>query len=342
VNTGFHLWSFAIRCLHRLGLSALDDLGAPLERVVTNRSDGRLLSAIDLGPFNRKLGAANYDVHRARLQARLADLVGRTSTRLSTPCVAVEQDEHTATAVAGDGTRFVGDLVVAADGVHSSVRRQLLPNIAVRRSIYGAWRGLVAGIPARAVPDGTHLRVMGARGIFGGGHLGPDEVRWYAAAPVPAAEGASVKEQALQTFGAWCDPVGELIEATSADDLLYNDTPYIDPLPRWVFGRVALLGDAAHAALPSLATGGAAAIEDADVLGECVARAPSLPDALRAYDAQRRPVATRLQRRSERAAQLFGTLTSPPLVWMRDQLLTKPTAPMQRAVISRLMNGRPW
>ena len=73
------------------------------------------------------------------------------------------------------------------------------------------------------------------------------------------------------------------------------------PLRRWGKGPVTLLGDAAHAMLPYLAQGAATAIEDAAVLGDCLARAPDDPEsALRAYENSRRGRTTRVQRAARR------------------------------------------
>jgi salicylate hydroxylase len=79
------------------------------------------------------------------------------------------------------------------------------------------------------------------------------------------------------------------------------------PLAEWAFGRVALLGDAAHAMMPFEAQGAAQAIEDSYVLGECLAGVEGVDvvAALRRYEALRAERATAVQQASERAAEVF-------------------------------------
>jgi salicylate hydroxylase len=87
-------------------------------------------------------------------------------------------------------------------------------------------------------------------------------------------------------------------------------------LPHWTEHRVALTGDAAHPMLPYLAQGGAFALEDALVLAHCVRAQSSIPGALAAYAAQRRPRARRAQLASARQGSLYRL--SPPLSYARD------------------------
>jgi salicylate hydroxylase len=78
-----------------------------------------------------------------------------------------------------------------------------------------------------------------------------------------------------------------------------------DPLPRWVNGRIALLGDAAHPMMPYLAQGGCMAIEDGYVLANALAAAPDEPEkALRAFQAARLPRASRVQLMSRKVARV--------------------------------------
>jgi salicylate hydroxylase len=87
-------------------------------------------------------------------------------------------------------------------------------------------------------------------------------------------------------------------------------------LPHWTEPRVALMGDAAHPMLPYLAQGGAFAIEDAFVLAHCIRAHHSIPHALAAYAALRRPRARRAQIASVRQGRLYRL--SPPLSYARD------------------------
>jgi 2-polyprenyl-6-methoxyphenol hydroxylase-like FAD-dependent oxidoreductase len=113
-------------------------------------------------------------------------------------------------------------------------------------------------------------------------------------------------------FGGWHPPVANVLAATPAGAVLHHDICWLPPLPRFTAGRVALLGDAAHAMTPDLGQGACQAIEDAVVLAACLSQAKDLTVALTSYDAQRRPRAQAVARaarrvgRVGRVAQLHG------------------------------------
>jgi 2-polyprenyl-6-methoxyphenol hydroxylase-like FAD-dependent oxidoreductase len=97
----------------------------------------------------------------------------------------------------------------------------------------------------------------------------------------------------------WLDVHHLLASASEAYEYPMAD---IDPLPRWVFGRCALLGDAAHAMYPFGSNGASQAILDARVLAYELANASNIDDGLRAYETQRRPVASEVQLANRRQA----------------------------------------
>jgi 2-polyprenyl-6-methoxyphenol hydroxylase-like FAD-dependent oxidoreductase len=326
VDTGFLLWSFAIRRLRSLGLGAgLDAIGRPVERLVTRSWRGETLSDLSLSALSRRAGAPSCDVHRARLQQLLADALGDRFIRLGARCTGVSADG----VVLEDGERVAGDLVVGADGVNSAVRRELVGEIALRRDDVGIWRGMTE-VGTELVPEGVHIRVMGPGALFGAGRIGRHAVRWYAG-------GWGLGQGALaERFEGWCEPVGELIRATDEEAILFNDAPRAAPLRRWARGRVALLGDAAHPALPTLATGGGMAIEDAGVLAECLRHA-STAEALHRYQRARRRPTARVQRASTAFGYVLG-FRSPAAVRARDLAFGHSDA-AQRRVMARLMRG---
>ena len=93
------------------------------------------------------------------------------------------------------------------------------------------------------------------------------------------------------------------------------------PLSSYVKGRVAVLGDAAHAMTPNLGQGAGQAIEDAVVLGEVCAGATELSTALEAYDKHRRPRTQRISRAAYRASRFGQQLHHPLAVAFRNAAL---------------------
>ncbi|MEU1364115.1 FAD-dependent monooxygenase [Micromonospora zamorensis] len=126
-----------------------------------------------------------------------------------------------------------------------------------------------------------------------------------------------------ERFGDWHAPIPALLAATPPGVVLRNDIHHLAvPLSSYVRGRVALLGDAAHAMTPNLGQGAGQAIEDGVVLGAvCAGGADGLPAALAAYDEQRRPRSQAIARAAFRAGRYGQQLRNPLAIALRDSAL---------------------
>ncbi|KAF8060065.1 Zeaxanthin epoxidase [Scenedesmus sp. PABB004] len=175
-----------------------------------------------------------------------------------------------------DGRSDTADLLIGADGIYSKVRRELVGGGSPVYSGYTCYTGISDFTP----PD---LEIVGYRVFLGNGQyfvssdVGGGKQQWYAFHKEPPGgtdpPGASRKARLLEIFGHWCEDVTDLIKATPEPDILRRDISDRPPIFSWARGRVALLGDSAHAMQPNLGQGGCMAIEDAFQLGEDVAAA---------------------------------------------------------------------
>jgi 2-polyprenyl-6-methoxyphenol hydroxylase-like FAD-dependent oxidoreductase len=138
---------------------------------------------------------------------------------------------------------------------------------------------------------------------------------------------AAVRER----FGSWHDPIPALFAATDPKAVLRNDLYHLPPLPSYVTGRVALLGDAAHAMTPNLGQGANQALEDAAVLAAVCDSAAEVPAALETYDALRRPRSQQVARAALQIGRFGQQLSNPVAVRLRNALLrlTPPKAALR-------------
>jgi len=151
--------------------------------------------------------------------------------------------------------------------------------------------------------------------VFGIAALARDLMYCYATAPAP--EGATApdeRSELARLFAGWADPIPRLIESATPDRLIRTDLHCLGtPPPAYHRGRIALLGDAAHAMTPHLGQGACQAIEDAMVLAHVAAGSGDLAE----YTAVRRPRATAIARRSRSIGRL-ATWSNPVAIAVRD------------------------
>jgi salicylate hydroxylase len=331
VGAGIVVSPNMVRVLDRLGLARrLPEFAVRLEAAWEFRrwQDGRVLFAQPMGELCERLyGAHCFVAHRADLLSLLQQAWPRERLQLDQRCTTLRQDGNEVELVFsrrdGTSTRAAADVVIGADGIHSSVRSVLAPQAEARFSGLCAFRCLV---PAGQAPP-MALRPVQSLWLGPGRHFVHYPIRAglvNVVAIVPAgawrieswtADGAIADLDA--EFAGWDERVRQLIaSASSTKRWAMVDR---DPLERWSDGRVTLLGDAAHAMLPFFAQGAAQALEDACVLAACLQHADrtSAPQALQRYEAIRRPRASRVQSMS-RGRELRNHLPDGPEQAQRD------------------------
>jgi 2-polyprenyl-6-methoxyphenol hydroxylase-like FAD-dependent oxidoreductase len=272
----------AMRALDALGVGdEARSAGVPTHAAGNLRTpDGRYLQHARPGDVTAMLAFHRADLHRVLLDAVPADRV-RTGSE-----VARVWQEAGRASVGFGGTELSADLVVAADGIRSTVRRLLWPDAPPPRFL-----GRTAWLGVAEVADLPGSITLGPGGYFLIHPVGRGRAYW---AYVTTADRSGVryeqeKAELTRRVGAWHDPVPHLIAATPSEAVIHIDIHDLDPLPTYVNGRVVLLGDAAHAMSPDRGQGAGQSIEDAIVLAAALGRESTVDAALRRYDTDRRP-----------------------------------------------------
>lgn len=314
--TALVLWANGRKALEALNPDGgWAGIAAPLPDGGVRRPDGQWL----VPPRSRSgAGQAPSVVHLEDLyDALMAGLGDRVEIRTGVDVSTVRVGPGRRPAV-GDGvTEWEADLLVAADGIDSSVRRAIAPEAVAVGSGFAAWQAVIPAYRAPRLLDDHAVggETLGAGYRFvsiplGERAAGQGGVYWVAtAAGAARPESAATQLDLLRRwFSGWHPPVGELLAATRPEDLVPQEVRELRPLPRaYGFlsgpGGVVLLGDAAHAMPHHLGQGACLAFEDAATLRSLMADAtpgPDLSAAVEAYSRARRPRTTSVVRQTRR------------------------------------------
>lgn len=318
VGVGINTLPHAIRELAEIGLlPALDRVGVRTRELVYLNRQGQEVwrepRGIDAGH-----AVPQFSIHRGRLQGVLHEAVlkrlGPEAMKTGLSLAGFMDDEGGVTAhftdsrTGGPGLTVRGDVLIAADGIHSVARQRFYPNEGPPK-----WNGVLMWRGATLWQPWGDGRTMAI-----GGGMGAKFVLYPIAPPEDDGSGPArqlmnwvvnikcAPEGAPPSRESWSRPapratvlaharrfavpgydVNALVEATpQAYEYPMADR---DPLPRWTFGRVTLLGDAAHPMYPVGSNGASQAILDARALADALARAEHGREALWRYEQDRLP-----------------------------------------------------
>lgn len=294
-GSGLSLWPNALRALDVLGLGpAIREAGGTQAAGGIRDRRGRWLVRTDAATLAERHGDGVVVLPRSTLLELLAAALPEGTVVTGEPITAPELRAGLERA----------DLVVGADGIASTVRASFAPGARPRPTGTEAWR-LVAAVDRAPAEGGESW----GDGDYAGVAPWPDgrHAQMWAVTPVGAVDDL---DGLRRRFADWHAPISQVLAA--AHDAHRTELSWLPPLRSFVAGRTVLTGDAAHAMTPNLGQGGCQALEDAAVLGTCLAGA-DVDAGLARYDGLRRPRAARLTRRS-RLAGLTAGLPSP---WSR-------------------------
>jgi 2-polyprenyl-6-methoxyphenol hydroxylase-like FAD-dependent oxidoreductase len=296
-GAGLYVPGNGVRALKALGLA--DEVVSRAVRVTHQRildHTGRHLAEIELtqlwNPIGPCLGIARRELHRILLEGAGVPI------RLGTTVTALSEEANQVNVVFADGSSGTYDLVVGADGIHSSIRQLVFGAPRPRHLGQVSWR-FVVDYSGRI---DAWTAMLGRQRAFLRVPIGPNRLYCYADLLSPVTEDPTHRDldRLRALFEDFAEPVPTIL-----GDLNGFDSIHFAPIEEiatdtWVHGRVVLVGDAAHASSPNMAEGASMALEDALVLTHTLATHGSPAEALSAFTARRRTRLGWLRRRTHR------------------------------------------
>jgi 2-polyprenyl-6-methoxyphenol hydroxylase-like FAD-dependent oxidoreductase len=330
VGAGLQLAPNALAALRQIQLlDELLTLGCQLSRIELRSTRSGLLSAMESGADTL------LAIHRAQLQKTLARNLAE-NLRFSTQIQSITQDEDQVSVQLLSGETLTSRLLIGADGLRSQVRSQLFPAVTFRYSGTSSYRGVVQA-PEWIKGQALAVEIWGPGCRIGCSPIDAENVYWYLTFDAPPQEQRSpeaCKVHALQLMEHFPEQ-RPIIERTDVDHIIHTDISDIKPQRHWVRGRVALLGDAAHATTPNLGQGAAQAIEDAWAMALALKKFNLDPLALKAYEAVRQDKALWIVKQSW-SFQSICHLKKPWQQSLRDFMVKHLPQRLQKSTLERI------
>jgi len=324
VGAGVQISPNGVKILEKMGVMSLleSSLFEPdAIEILMGVSGGKLLHLPMKDAAVHRWGARYIQIHRADLiaglTARLAKLAPDT-VQVGAQAASYTHHTHGVRVVLKDGTIEHADLAVGADGIHSTIRNQMLGPDTPHFTGNIAWRALV---PLAQLGD-LAPPATGCIWVGCGKHAVTTRIKAGATVNFIGVvkqsdwkkEGWKTeghKQDALADFAGWDKRILNVIQnARVLHKWALFDRP---PLPHWHDKHVVLLGDAAHPMLPSMAQGAVQSIEDAYILTQCLkeAKDDGIPRAIANYFDERIERVTKVQRVSAQNLRLFHKSSIP-------------------------------
>ena len=301
-----------IAALARCGISPGSSLGVAVKERVVLGADGDVVARASLPQVLTSW---------SRLYALLREALPDSCYVQGASVIDVQQSASLVTVRCADGRAFTSDMVVASDGIRSTVRNQLAPEVEVNYAGYVAWRGVCdeAVLSARTLgsvfntfgfglPPGEQLIGYPVAGAGNSVQVGTRRFNfvWYRPARDEGAlqalmtdadgthhpQGLPPHKVSWKHLAQVRQAARDILAPQFAEILEKTAQPFLQPIydcssAQIAFGRVALMGDAAFVARPHVGMGVTKAAQDAVALADCVEKFGALPEALQCYQSQR-------------------------------------------------------
>ncbi|MGA5895252.1 FAD-dependent monooxygenase [Streptomyces venetus] len=335
-GAGISLAANGVRALDALGVGeAVRAASRGQYRGGTRTPGGAWLARMDGAVLEKAVGTPIMGIPRSTLHQLLREALPAGALLVGSEAGSVRQISPGTVRVGCGDTVLDADLVVAADGIGSKVRSLLFP---AHPGPVHSGSTVLRAITERSVELRTDFELTWGQGAeFGHIAFRDGRAEWHAVLNLPpGTRFADPLAELRRRFRDWHDPIPALFDATRPAAVLHHDVKEIrTPLPSFTVGRIALLGDAAHAMTPNLGQGACQALEDSITLAAALATEPTVEAALARYDAERRPRSQAVARAARQAGRMGQQLSHPLAVALRNTAMRLTPSPLATRMILR-------
>ncbi len=287
------------------------------------------ISKIDMKYFDEKYACRNIALHRAQLQSILLDNTDSRHIHFNKKLINIEKTTPYKLFF-DDGSECEFDAIIAADGIHSTVRHLIFPKSSLRNTHQKCWRG-VANIELPKPYASQLHEAWGVGDRFGFVPIAPKKVYWYG---LHNSHKKYAKKSLDDIFSVYHPIVSKLIAHTDKSGIFESDIYDLKPISAWVDDNICLLGDAAHATTPNLGQGACQAIEDAYTLSQCLEKY-SIVDAFINYQRLRYHKATKVVNLSWTVGKI-SQIQNPLIAALRNKLVGMTPPALNRKPLNSL------
>lgn len=321
VGAGLALAANAMMALEKLGLSKkVMAEGRDIKSFSIFDQKGKLISRTNTDPANSRFGVGNFTIYRADLHRVLLSQLNPGNVLTGKRSVDFHEDGKGYVIDFEDGDQIKATYLIVAEGIHSVIRKKILPDAKIRFAGYTCWRGVM---------DNSNLQIdefsetWGKFGRFGIVPMANNLLYWFACKNAPTLNSSlkNYSKAALEAnFSDFHFPIPQIIKATLPEKIIWNDIIDLKPIPKYAFGNLVLIGDSAHATTPNLGQGACMAIEDAAILVSCLEKNPDASLAFQEFERRRLSRAQKLVAASRRLG-VIAQLENLLLIRLRDTFL---------------------
>lgn len=293
IGAGLVLWSNATKILHKLELlTELEKVGGQLEQMQRWTKNEEFLGAIKVNNINSFIGFKSYSISRTDLQNILLKKVDELNVSIyyNHNAINISFQDNISSINFKNDISVNAQIVIGADGRMDSIARQYVNenNTPVYQNFVN-WIGIVEN-EKNIFSENIVLDFWGSGERFGIVPINENKGYWAGGKSLPlnsSFKNKNNKTELKKLFDSWSPKIKNIIELTEDKNIKYIEVFDHNPIPNWYKNNVCLLGDSAHASLPTSGQGACQAIEDAWHFASILEKSETLEKAFNEFQVSR-------------------------------------------------------